>query len=77
MVMSLLDDVVFHIPGRSQQSGDRGGSYFSKVGGLSGGTHRLEIRDVLANDEHTVTVLRARLSGITKSSNTNMRQLLR
>lgn len=65
MVMNLLaDDIVFHIPGRSQQSGDfsgknGAGAYFSRVGELSGGTHRLEIHNVLANDEHTVALLRA------------------
>lgn len=59
------NEIVFHIPGRSQQSGDFSGTkgvaiYFSKVGELSGGTHRLEIHDVLANDEHVTALLRAR-----------------
>ena len=58
------DDIVFYIPGCSQQSGDFSGRkgiaiYFSKVGELSGGTHRLEIHDVLANDEHVTALLRA------------------
>lgn len=77
-VMSLLaDDIVFHISGRSKQSGDFSGkngasAYFSKVGELSGGTHRVEIHDVLANDEHAVALLRAKAERDNKTFDMNV-----
>ena len=50
-------DVVFHIPGDSQISGDFRGqdevfAFFGKLVELSGGTFRLERHAVLADDEH-------------------------
>lgn len=82
-IMSLLaDDVVFHIPGHSQQSGDfsgknGAGAYFSKVGELSGGTHRLEIHDVLANNEHAVALLRAKAERDDKTFDMNVAHVWR
>ncbi len=58
------EDVVWHTAGRNPVSGDFEGrdAAFQSFGLLferSGGTYRPEIHDVLANDEHTVAVLRA------------------
>ena len=64
-VMSVFDEsIVFHVPGRSAQSGmfsgkAEVGSYFSKVHQLSGGTHRVEVKDLLANQERVAALVRA------------------
>ena len=52
-------DIVWHVPGRGQVSGDHRGvdavlGYFGQIMELSGGTLRVEVHDVVANDEHTV-----------------------
>jgi ketosteroid isomerase-like protein len=52
-------DIVWHAPGRSQLSGDHQGvdavlGYFGKTMELTGGTFRVEVHDVVANDEHAV-----------------------
>jgi ketosteroid isomerase-like protein len=62
----LLDeDAVFHFPGRGPLAGDHQGkgqvlATLAKQGELSGGTFRVELHDVLANDEHAVLLIRAR-----------------
>jgi ketosteroid isomerase-like protein len=58
------DDIAWHAPGDNQLSGDFRGQdevfgLFAKVAELTGGTFRLEIHDVLANDEHGVALVRA------------------
>ena len=58
------DNIVWHAPGRNQLSGDHRGkeqvfAVFAKLGELTGGTFRLEIHDVLANDEHAVVLARS------------------
>jgi ketosteroid isomerase-like protein len=64
-LMELMsDDVAFVIPGASVQSGtfsgkQEVGKYFSIVGEHTAGTHRVEVLDVLANDERAVALLRA------------------
>ncbi|MEY2441527.1 MAG: uncharacterized protein QOJ46_953 [bacterium] len=60
----MSDDVAFVIPGASVQSGTFSGKrevgrYFSIVGEHTAGTHRVEVLDVLANDERAVALLRA------------------
>jgi len=60
----LSDDVVWHVPGNNQLSGDYRGkeetfSNFAKVFELTGGDFQLEIHDVLANDDHVVVLARA------------------
>lgn len=61
-VMGLLtDDIEYHIPGRSLLSGSYTGKdevlgLFGKLMELSGGTFRIEVQDILANDEHGVTL---------------------
>ena len=57
-------DVVWHLPGTNPISGVHRGrdavfAVFAKVGELSGGTFKIELHDVLANDEHTVALTRA------------------
>jgi ketosteroid isomerase-like protein len=61
-VMGLLtDDIEYHIPGRSPLAGSYTGKneilgLFGKLMELSGGTFRVEVQDILANDEHGVTL---------------------
>jgi uncharacterized protein len=55
------ENIVWHVPGRSPLSGDHKGvdavlQYFMKSMELSGGTFRVEVHDVVANDEHTVGI---------------------
>ncbi len=55
------DDIVWHVPGTSQLSGDYKGQgevlgWLGKNAELSGGTLRTEVHDVLANDEHAVAL---------------------
>jgi uncharacterized protein len=54
-------DIRFHVPGRSQVSGDYQGTgevlaFFGRLFELSGGTLRLEVHDVIANDQHGVAL---------------------
>jgi ketosteroid isomerase-like protein len=58
------DDVVWHAPGRNPLSGDYRGidevlQQFGKVFEMTGGTFRLEIHDILANDDHVVALVHA------------------
>lgn len=51
------DDIAWHISGQSQISGDYHGhqevvGFFGRLMELTGGTFRLEVHDVLANDTH-------------------------
>ena len=57
------EDIVWHVAGRSALSGDyRGreqvGAWFGNNFELSGGTLRVEIHDVVANDEHAIGLVR-------------------
>ena len=52
---------VWHVPGRNQLSGDYRGmdtilGLFAKIAELSGGTFRIDLHDVVANDEHAVAI---------------------
>ena len=56
------DDITWHVAGRSQLSGDYHGreqvfGFFGKIMELSGGTSKLEVHDLLANDEHGVALV--------------------
>jgi uncharacterized protein len=58
-------DAVWHAPGRSPLSGDHRGvdailGFFAQTMELTGGTFRVELHDVLANDEHAVSLYVAR-----------------
>jgi len=55
----LADECVWHVPGRSQLAGDKKGrratvDYYGKLGELSAGSIKVELHDVLANDEHVI-----------------------
>lgn len=57
-------DIRWHIPGRSPLAGDYDGAaqvieLFVRLFELSGGTIRVELHDVLANDEHAVALYTA------------------
>jgi uncharacterized protein len=54
-------DAVWHVPGRSQLSGDHRGmdailGFLARTMELTGGTFRAEVHDVVANDEHAVAI---------------------
>ena len=61
-VMGLYtDDIKFHVSGRGLVSGDYSGKgevlgFFGKLMELSGGTFHLEVLDILANNEHGITL---------------------
>jgi ketosteroid isomerase-like protein len=58
----LMDhDSVWHAPGRNPLAGDHRGveailGYFARTMELTGGTFRSELHDVVANDEHVVSL---------------------
>jgi ketosteroid isomerase-like protein len=59
------DDVVFHFPGRGPLAGDHRGKdqvlgVIAKQAEMTGGTFRLELHDIVANDEHGVALNVAR-----------------
>jgi ketosteroid isomerase-like protein len=52
-------DIVWHAPGRSQLAGDHQGvdtvfGFFGRTMELTGGNFRVEVHDIVANDEHAV-----------------------
>jgi ketosteroid isomerase-like protein len=56
------DDIVWHVAGHSQISGDYAGKeqvfgFFGKLGELSGGTSKVDVHDLLAGDEHGVAIV--------------------
>jgi ketosteroid isomerase-like protein len=58
-------DVRWHAPGRSPLAGDYEGieqvlQHFARIFELTGGTFSLELHDVLANEEHAVTLVTVR-----------------
>ncbi len=58
------ENVVWHLPGNNQLSGVHRGrdavfGIFAKTTQLSGGTFKIDVHDVLANDEHAVALTRA------------------
>ena len=68
-IQALLTDVspgvVWHVPGRGPLAGDHAGleavrAHFARVAGLSGSTHRVELHDVIGNDDHVVALHAAR-----------------
>ena len=55
------DDIVWHVGGRSPMSGDFAGkdavfAYFGRLAQETSGSLRIEIHDMLANDEHVVAL---------------------
>jgi ketosteroid isomerase-like protein len=66
----LAADTRWHVSGRSPLAGDYDGvdqviGLFVKIFELTNGTYRIEVHDVLANDEHVVSLItgRAELAG--------------
>jgi uncharacterized protein len=60
----MADDVVWHVGGNSPLSGDYKGKdavfgFFGKLMEVTGGTFKLDVHDILANDEHSVTLVQA------------------
>ena len=58
----MADDVVWHVGGNSSLSGDYKGKdavfgFFGKLMELSEGTFKLDVHDILANDEHSVILV--------------------
>jgi ketosteroid isomerase-like protein len=61
----LSPEVVWHVPGRGPLAGDHAGldavgTHFARVAELSGATHRVELHDVIGNDDHVVALHAAR-----------------
>ncbi|MGH2729268.1 MAG: nuclear transport factor 2 family protein [Actinomycetota bacterium] len=57
------DDILWHVPGNNPLAGDYKGQdevfgFFAKIAQETGGTFKLELHDVLANDEHAVVLVR-------------------
>ena len=72
-------DIVWHAPGRSQLSGDHRGidavlGYFGQTMELTGGTFRVQVHDVVANDEHAVGLnsVHAERAGTTLEDNNTL-----
>jgi ketosteroid isomerase-like protein len=58
------DDAVWHVPGSNAVAGDYRGrdeivAFLRRTAELTGGTYRVELLWVVADDEHTVAVYRA------------------
>lgn len=61
MTELIADDVVWHVDGVGPLSGTYKGrdevfTFFGKLGEETGGTFKLDVHDVLANDEHSVAL---------------------
>jgi ketosteroid isomerase-like protein len=61
MTELIADDVVWHVQGGGPLSGDYHGrdqvfGFFGRLAEETGGTFRLDVHDILANDEHTVVL---------------------
>ena len=58
------EDMVWHVPGNNLISGEHKGrdavfAVFAKTMELTGGTFKIDVHDIVANDEHTVSLTRA------------------
>ena len=65
LVGLFADDAVWHVPGSNAVAGDYRGrdeiiAFLRRTAELTGGTYRVELLWVVADDEHTVAVYRAR-----------------
>jgi uncharacterized protein len=75
------DDIVWHVGGNSQLSGDYKGQgevmgWLGKNAELSGGSLRVEPHDILANDEHGVALITVSAQREGKSLNDNAVQVV-
>jgi len=74
------EDIRWHVPGRGPLADDYEGvaqvlGLLRKIAELSGGTARLELHDVLANDAHTVTLATIRAERAGKQYQDNLVQV--
>lgn len=58
------DDIAWHVPGENQLAGDYHGhqevvGFFGKLIEITGGTFRLDVHDILANDKHGAVIVTA------------------
>jgi uncharacterized protein len=65
LVGLFAEDAVWHVPGSNAMAGDYRGrdeivTFLRRTAELTGGTYRVELLWVVADDEHTVAVYRAR-----------------
>ena len=80
-VQSLFaDDIVWHVGGNNQLSGDYKGKqevlgWLAKNAELSGGTLKVEPHDILGNDEHVVALITATAQREGKSLRDNATQV--
>ncbi len=56
------DDIVWHVGGRNQLSGDYQGhdgvvAFFTKLMEISGGTLNLSVHDITASDNHVIAIV--------------------
>jgi ketosteroid isomerase-like protein len=61
----LAPDIQWHFPGKGPVAGDHSGAaqvaqMFGRLAELSGGTHRVELHDVIGNDDHVVALHKTR-----------------
>jgi uncharacterized protein len=74
------DDIVWHVGGRSPITGDYKGKelvfgFLAQLAERAGGTFRLDVHDVLANDEHVVALIKATGERQGKTLNNNAAQV--
>jgi ketosteroid isomerase-like protein len=75
-------DIEWHFPGHSPFAGDHQGvdqvaEHFRNLGIQSGGTHRLELQDVIANDDFAVALHTTRAERAGKQLEINVVQVFR
>lgn len=73
-------DIHWHFPGRSPFAGHHQGAdlvaeFFKDLGARSGGTHRVELHDVIANDDHAVALHTTRAERAGKQLEINAAQI--
>jgi len=75
------EDIRWHVSGRGALAGDYEGvakvmQLFGRIFELSGGTARIELHDVLANDDHTVSLATIRAERAGKKYQDNIVQVI-
>jgi ketosteroid isomerase-like protein len=76
----LADDVIWHVGGRSPITGDYKGidevlGFFAQLAERAGGTFRVDVHDLLANDEHVVALVKGTAERDGKTLNDNGAQV--
>jgi ketosteroid isomerase-like protein len=76
----LADDVIWHVGGRSPITGDYKGidevlGFFAQLAERAGGTFRIDVHDLLANDEHVVALVKGTAERDGKMLNDNGAQV--